>query len=262
MDPIPSTPGADPLRDLLTRVASGELDPADAARILDEDPTAPTLDHPEPTRGPVASVQIRAGGVKLVVVADPSVDTAVADGPHSVRHDGTALVIEAPHAEGYRVEPPPRFLGWVPTVWTGGRGERVTVRVNPRLPLTIDATACSVDVSGIHADLTLAGMSSSVKVRDHRGPVHGTVTMGSTTVVGDITGPSSLVCELGSVNLRLTGGSDVVLTASAELGSVKVAGAKPTSLHDGSARHVMTVGAGSNPFDVTVRMGSISVVAS
>ncbi len=253
------------LRDLLARVAAGDLDPAEAARILDEDPMAPTVDRREiealdPAN--VTSLTIHAGGVKLVVLADPSVDTAVAVGPHSVRRNGSALVIDAPRSDGYQVEPPPRLLGWIPTTWTGGRGERVTVRVNPDLPLTVDATACSVDLTGLHADLTLSGVGSSVKVRDHRGPLHGTVSMGAVSFVGAITGPSALACELGSLDLRLTAGSDVVLAATAEMGSLKVADRNGTSGGDGSARDTLTVGAGTHPFLLTVRMGSASVVAS
>ena len=181
---VPGTPadaGSDPLRDLLARVAAGEVDPEEAARLLDEDPTAPTVDRVS-VEATVRSLVLRAGGVKLTVVADPSVDTLVADGPHALHHEGTALVLEAPHAEGYQTQPPPRFLGWVPTTWTGGRGEKVTVRVNPSLPLTIDATACGVEVVGLRAALTLAGSASAVKVREHRGTVHGSMSMGSLAV--------------------------------------------------------------------------------
>ena len=161
----------DTLRDLLSRVASGDLDPAEAARLLDEDPTLPTLDSSLSAQTDVAlgSIAIHAGGVKLTVVADPTVDAVVADGPHSLRRDGGTLVLEAPAGDGWRTTPPPRFLSWVPSVWTGGRGEKVLVRVNPRLPLSVEATACSVEVTGLRAALTLGGSASSVKVRDHEG---------------------------------------------------------------------------------------------
>ncbi len=264
-------PGAattDPLRDLLTRVASGELDPADAARQLDEDAGAPTLDRRDsrdalaPTGSPsVAAISVRAGGVKLVVVADPTVATAVADGPHSVRHDGSMLVVEVPDGEGYQVQDKPRFLGWVPTVWTGGRGERVTVRVNPDLPLTIDATACNVDVTGVHADLTVTAQASSVKVREHRGPLHGSARASSVSMVGAVTGTSSYLCEFGSLNLRLTPGSDVVVAAVCELGALKL-GDGHVIQEDGGMRSHGTAGSGAHTFDVTVRMGSASVVAA
>ncbi|MFN8158549.1 MAG: hypothetical protein U0R68_14120 [Candidatus Nanopelagicales bacterium] len=255
----------DPLRDLLTRVAAGDLDPAEAARLLDEDPAAPTVDRDAASglatsvSGSVAAVLIKAGGVKLTVVADPTVDTLVADGPHSLRHDGSTLVLESPREEGYQTQPPPRFLGWVPgVVWTAGRGEKVHVRVNPDLPLTVDATACGVEIIGTRSSLTLAGSASSVKVRDHVGSLHGSLSMGSLAVVGTVTGPSDLACELGSLDLRLDRGSDVTVTATVEMGSLRAAGEGKAST-DGTTTRTIVAGAGTHPFGVLVRMGSASV---
>jgi hypothetical protein len=251
-------------------VAAGDLGPEEAGRLLDVAPAAPTIDRGslgdrDPSsadRGELRALVIRAGGVKLTVVADPTVDTMVGVGPHSVRRDGDLLVLDAPRAEGYQTQPAPRFLGWVPTTWTAGRGEKVTVRVNPLLPITVEATASGVEIIGIHADLTLSGNASSVKVRDHRGTVHGNLAMCSVSVAGVITGPSDLTCELGSVNVRLAPGSDVELVASSEMGSVKVAGATAgVARGDDFMRQALTVGAGTHPFDLLVRMGSASVVS-
>jgi hypothetical protein len=262
----------DPLRDLLTRVAAGEVDPVEAARLLDADTvdrTAPTLDVTSDLTafpsGSVTSVIIKAGGVKLTVVADPTVDTLVADGPHALRQDGHALVLEAPGEGGWKTQPAPKFLGWVPNVvWTAGRGEKVHVRVNPALPLTVDASASAVEIVGIRSSLTLGGSASSVKVRDHVGTVHGTLSMGSVAVVGVINGPSDLVCELGSLDLRLDRGSDVTVTAFAEMGSLKVAGGDvgTEATFDGTASRTVVAGAGTHSLGVTVRMGSASIVVA
>jgi hypothetical protein len=275
-----------PLRDLLARVAAGDLDPADAALLLDD-----SAEHPDSPFGPddpapsgsrdlgtpgtaaaspsaaVGAIFIKVGGVKLTVVADPTVDTLVADGPHALRQDGPTLVLEAPGADGWRTQAPPKYLGWVPNVvWTAGRGEKVHVRVNPALPLTVDATACAVEILGTRSSLTLGGSASSVKVRDHVGSLHGTLSMGSADVVGTITGPSDVVCELGSVDLRLVRGSDVTVTAFAEMGSLKVAreSGKPDSFasFDGTSSQSVVAGAGTHPFGVTVRMGSASIVVA
>jgi hypothetical protein len=265
------SPSNDPLRDLLLRVASGDLDPAEAARLLDEDPAAPTLDRASDlTASPsasVAAVIIKAGGVKLTVVADPSVATLVADGPHALRQDGPTLVLEAPGAGGWKTQAPPKYLGWVPNVvWTAGRGEKVHVRVNPALPLTIDATASAVEIVGTRSSLTLGGSASSVKVHDHVGSVHGTMSMGSASVSGTITGPSDYTCELGSVDLLLERGSDVSVTAFAEMGSVKIGRleGKPDSFasYEGTSSQNVTAGAGTHPFGITVRMGSASIVVA
>jgi len=255
------------LRDVLSRVASGELDPSDAARLLDEDPSSPTVDQRDLTdtrisptaSSSVGSVRVLAGGVKLVIVADPTVATAIAEGPHSVRHDGSTLVIEAPSGEGYQVADKPKYLGWVPTMWTGGRGQRVTVRVNPDLPLSVDAIACSVAVTGVRADLALKVEASAVKISEHRGTLHGSVIGTSLAVVGAVTGPSSLLCEFGSLDLRLTAESDVVVHATSEMGSLKIGDTKATQTDNGMRSHGST-GHGAHVFDVTVRMGSASVV--
>ena len=255
----------DSLHDLLTRVASGEIDPAEAARLLDSDTAAPTVDLVDDVvaigSSSIAAVSLVVGGMKLLVVADPTVATAVADGPHSVRQEGTTLVIEAPSIDGYQVREAPKFLGWVPTTWTGGRGEKITVRVNPDLPLLVSATASSVDVTGHHGGLTVNADAASVKVRGHRGPLHGTARMCSVSVHGVVLGDSAFLCEFGSINLRLDPGSDVVVTGVSEMGSLKL-GDGAVSQDDTGMRTRGSTGSGPHAFDLTVRMGSASVVVA
>ena len=260
----PDNPHAS-LRDLLDRVAAGDVDPAEAARLLDDDPAARTVDAiaaPSSLDGAVSSLTIHAGGVKLTVVADPSVDTVVVDGPHALRREGSALVLEAPGEGGWKTTPPPRFLGWVPSVWTGGRGERVHVRVNPSIALTVEATACSVEITGLRAALTLGGSASSVKVRDHEGALHGSMAMGSLAVVGTVDAPSDLTCELGSLDVRLSARSDVTITATSELGEVKVSGPGQVTRETSTSRQTLVVGTGAHPFTLAVRLGSASVAVA
>jgi hypothetical protein len=205
-------------------------------------------------------VVIHAGGVKLTIVADPTVASVVVDGPHAQRREGSTLVVDAPGEDGWRTTPPPRFLGWVPSVWTGGRGEKVTVRINPALALTVEATACSVEITGLRAALTLGGSASSVKVRDHEGALHGSMSMGSLAVVATVTAPSDLACELGSLDVRLTPRSDVTVTATCELGEVKVAGPDgKQKAESASSRETVVAGSGTHPFTVAVRLGSATV---
>ena len=54
----------------------------------------------------------------------------------------------------------------------------------------ISATASAVEIVGTRSSLTLGGSASSVKVRDHVGSLHGTLSMGSAAVVGVLDGPS------------------------------------------------------------------------
>jgi hypothetical protein len=85
--------------------------------------------------------------------------------------------------------------------------------------------------------------------------------MSSVSIVGAITGASSYLCEFGSLNLRLTAGSDVVVAAVSEMGSLKIGDVQVTP-GEGGMRSRGTTGSGTHPFDVTVRMGSASVVAA
>jgi hypothetical protein len=103
-----------------------------------------------------------------------------------------------------------------------------------------------------------------VKVRDHVGTIHGTLSMGSAALVGVITGPSDFACELGSVDLRLDRGTDATVTAFAEMGSLKVAGGGPAAdaSFDGTASRTIVAGDGTHPFGITVRMGSASIVVA
>ena len=148
----------------------------------------------------------------------------------------------------------------MPTAWTGGRGQKVMVRVNPAVPLTVEATACSVDVTGLRASLTLGGSASAVKVRDHVGGLHGSLAMGSAEIAATVTEPSDLVCELGSLEQLLAPGSDVTVTATCDLAEVKLPGAP--SREAASARQTSVIGAGTQPFTIAVRLGSATVAVA
>jgi hypothetical protein len=256
------------LHDLLTRVASGELDPAEAARLLDDDPRAPTVDHgPLGSYDGIAGISVGATGVRLTVVADPTVATAVADGPHKVHQDGDRLVFELPGRErgndGFETTPRWQW-GRMRLDWPYGSGERVALRVNPALPLDLVLTACDASVRGLRAALTVAEFSSSLTVTDHDGPLRGTVSTSSAKVEAVLRGDDdALSCDMGSLKLTLLPGSDTTMTASAEMGSVKVAGAGARAGSDDvpglRTTTTATAGAGHGRLAVTVRMGSAKV---
>jgi hypothetical protein len=99
-----------------------------------------------------------------------------------------------------------------------------------------------------------------VKVRDHVGALHGSLAMGSLEVVATVDAPSDLVCELGSLDLRLLPGSDVTVTATSDLGEVKLPGVQ--GAEKSSARQTYVAGAGTHPFTLAVRLGSASVAGA
>lgn len=257
------------LHDVLTRVANGELDPADAARLLDEDPQAPTVDRVSPaTHDGVTGIAVGATGVRLTVVADPTVATAVADGPHKVRQDGDRLVFELPGRErgpdGFEVTPRWQW-GRMRLDWPYGSGERVALRVNPALPLSLTLTACDASVRGLRAALDVAAASGALVVSDHHGPLRGTCSASSAKIEAVLSGDDdALSCDMGSLKLSLLPGSDTTLTASAEMGAVKVSGAGVRAGSDDlpglHTTSTASVGAGRGRLTIAIRMGAAKVV--
>ena len=261
-------PGSGGLHDLLTQVAAGELDPAEAARLLDQDPTAPTLDQGAvPSYQGIAAISIDAIGVRLQVYADPTVATAVADGPHLVHQDGNRLVFDLPGRvrgeDGFEAHPRWQW-GKLRVDWPYGSGERVVVRVNPALAVQLELKACDTTVRGMRAALELRCFSSSINVIDHDGPVRGAITTGSARIESVFTGVAdSLTADMGSLKLTLLPGSDTTMTARAEMGSLKVVGPRDRESHDElSGLHTTgtaVAGAGTGRLEVSVRMGSAKV---
>lgn len=268
MTDAPTPPSNTALHDLLTKVASGELDPAEAARRLDEDPTAPTLDRlTVRSHQGVAGIRVEAVGVNLQVIADPTVTTAVADGPHRVHQEDDTLVFDLPgqrRGEDRYEATPSWQWGRFRLDWPYGSGERVTLRVNPDLAVTLELQACKVTVRGLHAALDLRSMNCSVGILGHHGPLTAAITTGSAQIEAVLTGPSdSVTTDMGSVKLTLLPGSDTLITSHAEMGSLKVAGPSVRNGHDDlSGLHstsTAAAGAGTGRLEVSVRMGSAKV---
>lgn len=256
------------LHDLLTQVAAGELDPAEAARLLDQDPNAPTLDQGAvPSYQSISAISINAVGVRLQVFADPTVASAVAEGPHLVHQDGSRLVFDLPGRargeDGFEANPRWQW-GKLRVDWPYGSGERVVVRVNPALALQLELKACDTTVRGLRAALEVSAFSSSINVLDHDGPLSGAITTGGARIESVFSGAAdSLTVDMGSLKLTVLPGSDTTMTARSEMGSLKVVGPRVRESHDeltglhssGSA----VVGAGTGRLDVSVRMGSAKV---
>jgi hypothetical protein len=253
------------LRHLLIRVAAGDLDPSEAARLLDQDQdlALPTVDRDTRT---ALAVIISAHGVRLNLVADPIVATAVAEGPHQVREESGNLVFELPgHPVGSNGEEPGRRWGRFLLDLPYASGERVTMRVNPALAVRLDMTACDVHIRGLRAPLTFGCFSGSLHIADHHAPLTGTITTGSAKIEAELTGSSdSLTCDMSSLKLTLLAGSDTTVSASAEMGSLKVIGS-PGADRGSDAAGIHTTqtaiaGAGSGRLALSVRMGSAKVL--
>src|SRR2546427_5426136 len=147
-------------REILDQVRTGSITAEEGAARLDElasESAAVTATQERPSP-PASQPAPQAASVKVLsqfgsaeVVADRTVATAVAEGPHRVRVDGDTMVIEhVPFQEE--------------DTWTFGMAGRrieingfdfktrrsLKVRMNPDLPLAVSVQAGSLRVAGVH----------------------------------------------------------------------------------------------------------------
>jgi hypothetical protein len=270
---ILETPGylygmSDSLRDILNRVASGELSPEDAqaelAAVPSGVPAPPTADpQPEPAaeQVAVAKVVVRATGVRLTILGDATVDTAIAEGPHKVHQDGDRLVISSDLSQpgGYTGEAPrSAFMNWISTM--NKAGSNLRVRVNPNLALEVLNIAGSLDLSGTAGPAAIGVEAGSARLNHGSGPLALSVASGSADVEWVFAGESSVSCELGSARVTVLPGSDVSVTVDATLGSAAIrstAGTQKTSAAGGPLS--ATVGQGAGRLAVSAKLGSAEV---
>jgi hypothetical protein len=282
-----SDPSRDNLRDLLTRVAAGAVSPADAAARLagseagaapvgeplpsdrdgnDSGPkttlTAPGgMEEPHPPV-PVDRVRITAFAREIKIVGDASVARVVVEGEHSMRQEGGTLVIDTDHRPGdYRMG---ESGNWVRELrsWIDGVSQvptrQLRVRINPSLPLDIDTPAGSVQITGVHADLSFRVGAGKVRLDDFfGGTLNGQVETGSMHVDALLTdGQSTLRADLGSMHVKLRKGSSVQVSSRTDMGKVHMSGHHPVK---GSGTQSCMVGSGAGSLQIDVAMGSAQV---
>ncbi len=243
------------IRTILNRVASGEISPEDAQSLLDGQASAAT---PAPVA--VAGVVIRASAVRLTVIADPSVDTAVAEGPHRVEHSGDRLIIHSDRSQGQYTAETPRsaFMNWVTAGLRAGAALRV--RVNPSLPLEVLNVAGSLELSGQQAPVSVGVEAGSAKISGGRGPLKLTVSTGSADIEWQFTGDSSVTSEVGSVQVAVLPGSDVLVTAESTAGYAQIRNADGTqNAAGGGSTQAVSVGSGAGRLTVSAKLGSAAV---
>jgi hypothetical protein len=216
-------------------------------------PTPPTPPMPPPRRpnpgatgdstatsgtaGPVIStVRVRSACRAVTVVADPEIQTAVADGEHTATIEDGALVIHAV------IDRPPGFAflrspGRARTVLRarvhagGDFIPPLVVRMNPDLAFDGEVDAGSMNVTGLRGPVRAVASAGSVNIDGFDGPVDLRVAAGSLTARGRITsGQSHIDCDAGKVTLRLTPDSSVSVRARVTLGQLNT----PDQVGDGA----------------------------
>ncbi len=272
----------DQRRQVLQRVADGELSPAEAAALLDE------LDaQARATKATAAAWGSRPGSdraarIRIVrtlwsveAVGDPSVREAVAEGPHLARRVDDILLIEGELDEqvitGFWFASPwpgrHRSAGWrfQGPVWSvPGPGPRMAwpwprtpatslrVRLNPELPLEVETQAGNVRVRDVRAPVQLIVQAGRVAIEGCPGPLEVSVQAGTVQVHGRLAqGTSRLRCEAGAVQVHLERGSSLQVTAASTLGRV--------TFDDTETPPPWTVGAGEGRLEAHTTIGSVRI---
>lgn len=242
-------------REILSRVAAGQLTPEEAAAQLEVVEAGP-----DRAGTSLARVRIVRQLGSIRVVGDPSVKDAVAEGPHAARHEGDTLIIEGEHERsgGFVFGAPGRGP------WGGSHFEEerdgLTVRMNPSLGLELDVQAGSCTVRGVEGPIRADVQAGSLKIDGLRGPLQASVQAGSLKAAGVLSqGASRINCEAGSVKIDLERGSSVRISAHSTLGKVSLPGAAGSASGRGVTE--VTVGTGLGTLQIESAMGSVSVSA-
>jgi len=220
-------------------------------------------------QGPIRDVRLAISYRSIDVVADPTVAQVSINGTHSVRREGDTLIVDSNAFHGFT-----EFDGQGPqgrgggawsfmprsTAWArSAKGEHVTVRVNPDLPITIDSVGASLRVSGCAGGARIRLVAASLKIDGVRGPLEIDAMTSSVKGTVAITGTSRISGESSSVKLLLLPGTDVrVRATNNRMGKIVLPG-HPSTGRDGRSESVL--GEGSGQLTVDGVMSSISLSA-
>ena len=247
---------SDAIRAWLEDVATGKLSAEQASEQIERLRGESLVVSDEPVR----RIVIRAGAVRLSIHGDPGVTEAVASGPHTMKRDGDALLIDTNTTQGdYAVEPPrSAFMTWVGQM-VNRVGASLEVRVNPDLPIQVLLVGGPLEMTGVRAGASVGVEAGSAQLVGE-GPLLLDVASGSGRVDWTFRGQSRVRADMGSVSVTVRPDSDVVVTADTSLGQalVKTHEGNLKAPQDGTTPGV-TVGEGSGALLVSARMGSAQV---
>lgn len=284
----------DPRREILGRVARGELTAEEGASLLDEldregaaeRSREPEHEHAGERQAPstgvatagVTRIRIERSFGAISVIGDPEVQEAVAEGPHHVERHGDALVINTMFEEGNGftfTRPDFRFggggasrrdwrraqRGWWREGFNFGGFEGLRVRMNPDLLLDVLCQAGSLTVQGVHGPIQGEVQAGSASIEDFRGPLNLTLQAGTFRGRGVLqSGASRIHSEAGSIRLHLGRGSSVKVTGRTTMGRLVLGDQQSDDVFLlGGGNRELVVGAGEATLDVDSTMGSVRV---
>ncbi len=253
------------LQQILDAVAAGSMTPEEAseqiAAMRAHTPPPDTSAAASAERGPVERIIIKGGAAKVVVIGDPLVAEAVAEGPHRMQRSGGDLLVTTNMAEGDYSTQAPRsvLLTWLTSVMDRVGGT-LTVRVNPAIPLQVLVVGGALDITGVTGGAAVGIEAGGGRLENCSGPLQLDVVSGSARVDWTFTGESRIRADMGSAQVYVRPESDVSITAEATLGqaTVKAHNGMFKATADGTTEPVL-VGAGSGSLIATARMGSVQV---
>jgi hypothetical protein len=243
----------DPRREILQQVAAGTITAEEgAARLaaLDtEQATTSPLTVTSPPAASIREVRLNARFGNTEVIGDPSVASAVADGPHRARQEGDVMVIEQSllgDSGSFEFRRAGRSL-------LGVDGDKLTIRMNPSAALTARVQAGNLRISGVHGAISGDIQAGNCDLTDFRGPLTLTVSAGSVNAQGRLEGGVNAIrCQMGEVRVALDPSSNVRVRARSTLGDVVLDG-------PGSTGSELTVGSGAGSLECSCTMGTVRI---
>lgn len=234
----------DQRRVILGKVREGTLSPEEAALRLEEleadqgsggvDDSRPD-DPPPPAADPgIRVVRVEKQRGPAIIVGDPTIRGAVADGPHSVSTDDDTILIRSGEDEEASIQ-----FGFGRGRYGHMRsGRPLNVRMNPALALHAEVQAGTLRVERVTGPIQAEVQAGSARIEGFRETIDLSVQAGSVRATGRLTrGTSKVHCEAGSVRVELERGSSVRVNARSTLGRVAIRGR-------GVDHNVMVIGRG------------------
>lgn len=291
------TESDDRTREILNKVASGELTPEEAERELSSSPKPPGPPEPpaqqaEPKRsqsapptGRVKRVEVRSDFGAVIIEGDSSVAEAEVEGEHTASIEGHVLSIRGERWKDLDDEPAVGAFAF----HVGGRrshsrrrartissrslgrdfklsdifsaaGSHLRVRVNPDMEVDVRIDAGPVQVIDVRGPIKARAAAGPLTVEGFEGPIDLGVNAGAIRAVGRLTfGESKISSDAGAVRVELDEDSSVHVTGDAALGKVAIDCDTSEAATKFGSHSETTIGDGDGTLRIETAMGSIHV---
>lgn len=238
----------DPRREILNQVAAGTITAEEGAARLEAleseaPPAAPSAVPPAPG---IRQITVNSRFGNTAIVGDPSVATAVAEGPHQARQEGDTMVIDQSLVRGSTTFEFSRTRISIPGF---DRENNLIVRMNPALALRTRVQAGNLRIEGVKGPVTSDVQAGNCSVDGFAGPVYMNVSAGNLEARGRLDGGSSAIrCQMGEVKVNLDPTSNVRILAHTTLGQVDIEGVRD-----------QVIGNGAGTLEISCTMGDVKV---